>query len=299
MKRFLLLVVAVLLLVGCGLNNAAQENLSNAANLGWDEGVAAIFSFEEGSSIWGSFGEANCEVKPELNTNQAQVTCILDIDKEESLKLGSDSPITLHLGGLLMAADDKFTFDTAESFKGRGNSRISIANLFNEDNDNYDPNFPSIVTLTTELDSVRVPVEIVGIAIPEGLKELSAFSDNKNLTHTFKTFAGTGQLIPGTSFVSYSYVAETEDGQQFMGGGILNAGEDLSKKLGSDNTLAFTEHAGSYLFASPKSMIDGPNNPQLGNFEVQDLMFTNGAGGNTIISAEGLGFNIGMPARKK
>ncbi|KAA3663422.1 MAG: hypothetical protein DWQ04_10710 [Chloroflexi bacterium] len=218
MKRIIFLIIGMLFLAACSAESVLDDGLSNAVSLGWDEGVAAVFAEANVNSV-------KCDVHPWMNVNQAQATCRLDVGKEDALKLGADGPVTLYLGGLLTVSDDKFTFDTDKPFTGEGKGQMRIAAPFGEGDETQilqNVNELPIVSLTAQIDGLRVPVEITGVASMAGAKEFNVPSSGENLISAFEVSNCEGQMIPNSSLASIIMIGELKDGQQVMGGGILD-----------------------------------------------------------------------------
>ncbi|MCP5094227.1 MAG: hypothetical protein GY943_01610 [Chloroflexi bacterium] len=228
MKRIIMLLAAALLLVGCGLDSVPQEGLTNT--IGGQSGNETLVATN-----------VKCDVHPLMGSNQAQVSCQLDI-ANDSMKLGD--VLKLHLGGVLATSDSKFIFENNESFSSSGTGSFEAwpAKAWEPEAIYAQDRLGGItLALTAELDGFRSPVEIIGVASMEGAKELNVPTSDKHETSALEISTCEGELISDSSLASITFIGELKDGQKIAGGGLLDTSimplDDMCNEVSAEGVV--------------------------------------------------------------
>ena len=220
MKRIILLVIVALLLVGCGLNSVPQEGLTNAVGAGKGDSVAS---------------QVKCDVHPLVGSQQAQVTCLLDI-VDDSMKPGD--ALKLHLGGVLVTSEGESAFVNEKLINSSG---IVLSGLPDKVASEDELIAVKEMALTAQMEGFSNPVEIVGVASLEGAKELKIPAGDGKETSTLTISMCEGTMIPNSNLASITIIGELKDGQQIAGGGILNTSimslADMCKEASAEGVV--------------------------------------------------------------
>ncbi len=203
MKRIVLLIIAALLLVGCGLDSIPQDGLTNAVGLkGGDETLVAT--------------NIKCDIHPLIGSNKAQVICQLDITGDGT-KLGLDKSAETYLGGAL-GGENIFESDKPFSSSGTGNLQL-LGEPFSSGDGRS-----TTMAVTAEMDGFRAPVEIIGMAGGTMGDEPAMFHSKEELHIIWidLSFSCQGEMIPNSSLANITFTGEGKDGQQIAGGGLLD-----------------------------------------------------------------------------
>ncbi|KAA3663420.1 MAG: hypothetical protein DWQ04_10700 [Chloroflexi bacterium] len=229
MKRLFLLVVIGLLLVGCGLADTAQDNLSNAASLVvYKEGVAAVFPDQEPLTV----EKANLQCAGIFVQRKTSVDVTFRVTIDDSA-LGVSGPI-FGAGSIVLGESDMRDFEgQAFTCEGSGQLRAYKTN----------PEGPAVLVdwlLEQKFDSFKIDIDgatttltnvtMTGLARAGG-GETAVLTNNENIAE-LKSFQCQGKMIPNSSQAAVTFTAETSDGQTFAGGGILETSELIN--MGAD-----------------------------------------------------------------
>ncbi|MCA9931178.1 MAG: hypothetical protein KC419_21985 [Anaerolineales bacterium] len=299
MKRIILLVAAMLLLAGCSLGQAAENTTASVgtSNEKGDGNSATVVTEEI------TFDSVKCDVHPWIKSrNQASVNCLLTIDKD-SIKLGSDDPIELYLGGLMAGGEKDTLFQDEKPFSasGKGSFHICEGDEVTKNGLFYPCGLP-VISLIAQIDGIRVPVEIVGTASAGGAEGIK-IADESGSAETLVSFQCQARMIPDSTLANIIMIGEFKDGRTIAGGGIMNtnilaAGNNTPLitdcKMNGDSTTAYlggalgdensTVNAFSLNFGKIELTLVGEDG--------KSIIVTTEA---MIIAKESLGFNIGMP----
>ncbi|MCA9931177.1 MAG: hypothetical protein KC419_21980 [Anaerolineales bacterium] len=306
MKRILLLSIAVLLLVGCGADLSSQDGLSNAAKLGWDEGVAAImldlkgFYENPATQVW-------TDMRPLADTNVALVTYRVEME-EDALKLGGDGPYYLYGGGLLQIKGDDVVFTDIDQFSAEGEAQFrayqasssgeaAIVDWLGEPR-----NLAGFGAFGTKgfipADAIKPgdgnasgEIIMASVATAGNGTETAVLTTNENITE-LADFTCFGRMIPNSNQASLSYTAKTTDDRILVGAGIGLLHNMPAAK--ADTTFECTmDGKGGVAYRAAVDHVEGA---EIVGLVVEGLKVRTANGQTTSIDkATVYGFNIGMP----
>ena len=255
MKQSVIILSFLILVVGCGWAEAAQDT-TNSLDINKPE--ADQFYDEVEIHI------IQADIQPLVGTNQAGVMYQLEIQEKAAAQLGAEGPITLYGGGTLTVADEKFTFNNQKQFSASGTGNISACPLkAGWDQGIFAPCDEPVLSLTAQIDGLRAPAEIRGFGATQNAKAVSNlwFNDQEGFTIS----QCQGELIPGTNLGSIIMIGELKDGSPIIGGGLIET--DLPA-IDKSTPQQFT-CAGA---AAVETVTSAPEDNRLWQFEIQIML---------------------------
>ena len=219
MKRIAyLFVILVLFTVGCSLSEASEDT---TAFMSQD-----LFQGQEGKTpdIEVTVESVKCDVHPfAAESNEAGVTCRLEIIEDAALWTQSKEPLTLFASGRLRVEENKFSFGATQTVSLTGSGRINTCALEPEWKDGlfypcgrpfwtFAPDQKSIVTTGTTSTSLlaEVPFDIIFSAMAytqEPIKDSLIIQGGL----TLKLTSCQGMLIPNSGQASIIMIGELKD----------------------------------------------------------------------------------------
>lgn len=269
MKRIFLLIIAVFLLAGCGLSEAAEETTASIGTGNQEAGGETTGLLTDDGTLVLVDG-VKCDVHPLAAVrNRASVACLLTVETD-SLKLGSDDPVELYLGGTLgvQADDDSLKpFRDDESMTATGKARFNVCkgDVVGKDGLFYPCGLP--LALMAQIDGISAPVEIVGAAAVADTSQMTVLRTSESSAATLVDLQCQGELIPGSGLAQIILIGELKDGRNFSGGGLVETGS-----VAAGNTTP--KITGCELEAdSVEAYLGGALGDELSTITVQSLNF--------------------------
>ncbi|KAA3663421.1 MAG: hypothetical protein DWQ04_10705 [Chloroflexi bacterium] len=293
MKTIYLLIVAALLLVGCGLNEASQNTTASigTGNEKGDGEETAVLP--TGETILTALKDIQCEGMTIPNSSQVQITYRVEL-AEDGLKMGGSGPYYLYGGGILQAEGNKNSFDGAVQFECSGVEKTAVMHLQKSKQEEAHKLLVENLNLTAQIDGVTTSLSDTSI---RGLANMEAqnpdFLLEEEGIYFLANFQCQGRMIPNSSTASIIFTGETKDGQQFFGGGNLDTGLDLK------STNNFSKFQCSLKGNGRVHMLtatEDKSGATLTNLALEGLELRSANGQSFLIEiASVCGFNIGMP----
>ena len=284
MKRIILL-VAILLLDGCGLSEAAENTTASIGadiEKGEETAVSAALSADtsaKSEDIEIGIKDIQCTGITIPNSAEARITFRMEL-VEDALELGGDGPFYLYGGGVITAKGFIIAKENPTPFQCAGLEKTAVAQLKatqEQARKIYVGNMPLIAQIDGKKESLS-EVTLVGLAINAGENQ-SFFTEGKVIGE-LADFQCEGELIPGSQIASITFSGRLKDGRQITGGGLMNPGTNI---LVANEANPFMCH-----MTGTGSLIPPAGDTQLGDWTPELAKLTDSVPGIVSLQINGL-----------
>ena len=214
----LLFVILALFAVGCGLSEASENTTAfMSQDLSQDQKGTT-------PDIEVAVESVKCDVHPFADSNEAGVTCQLEVVEDALLWVQSKEPFIIFASGTLKVTDSKFSFGATQSFGLTGSGSINTCALESEWEEGlfypcglpfwaFSPDLKSVV-VNSEAPSANLLSEVpFDITFTAMAYTQAPIKDSLIIQGglTFNLTACQGMLIPNSSVASIIMIGELKD----------------------------------------------------------------------------------------